>query len=220
MRRLLHVSQKLNSSIAGFAFYLDLQGEPISLVHHGSNGGHAQTGGHNLFHVLHQLRPGKRFSQNGVVQELRFIARAPVLRTCKHLLRQRRFFLELCQFCLRLTRALPFALRILIVTDGDKHHESGEQRGKCECRSPVAIELSLILVRTGSQINGDLHERVSTPAIPASADLGIPSPERLSPTSIPESRPSGRIPVCSCNAWARSSLGKDEIRNICSILAE
>src|SRR5581483_10704780 len=106
------------------------------------------------------------------------------------------------------------------MTHGNKHHESREERRQRERGSPLAIELSFILIRTRGKINGDLHERVSTPAIPASADLGIPSPERGSPISIPESRLSGRMLVCSCNAWASSSLEEEEMRNICSILAE
>src|SRR6185437_7129264 len=97
----------------------------------------------------------------------------------------------------------PLLLRILIVTDRKKDHQCCKQRSQCQGASPEAVEAAGILVRTGCEIDADFHARVSAPATPAYEEAGSPSPERLSPMSVPNF--SARTPVCSWSAVLSSS---------------
>ena len=111
--RLFHVLHQFDGAVARIRSHNDMQHQVVVLGVLRLHRHYVQIGGHNLFHLREDSRPGKRLARKQVVQKLRLIGDFPVRRLIQDRARLRLFQLKLINLLLHLGQLAVDAARML-----------------------------------------------------------------------------------------------------------
>src|SRR5580704_1752197 len=132
---------------------------------------YVQIGGHNLFHLREDSRPGKRLAREQVVQKLRLIGDFPVGRLIQDRARLRLFQLKLINLLLYRGQLAIDAARMRPLIEDVAHQQHPQHSQRRNRESQPALVLPRDFVRLGGEIDSKTHQKTKAPATPASTDL-------------------------------------------------